>query len=147
MTILVPQLRLVELVDGVELQVVAEQLHEDEQDSLQGQVDGVVGSSLGDCLPFDYLNESMEEEGEFMKEGVAQLNAFVKKLYVFAEFACQQLDVHLALESGMPGVLNIRQPLLADLPDPAEFPSSQVGEDVIGEYGTRHSSESRNQVV
>lgn len=145
--VLDPQLLFIEVVDGVELNAFSEEPHQNEHDPLEGEVDGVVGDGLVDGLPLDDLDEGVEEEGELVEERVAELDAFVEEFDIFAELARQQLHVHLSLECGVPGLLDVREPLLAHLARPEQLPGRQVREHVLGEQSRRHAPQVGGQVV
>ena len=48
----------------------------------------------------------MDEKADLLEERVSELNSLVVELNVFAELAGQQLNEHLPLESGVPGLLD-----------------------------------------
>lgn len=79
----------------------------------------------------DDLYEGVDQQAQFLEEGVAELDGLVEELDVLAELAGQQLHEHLALEGRMPGLLHALQPLLAHRPHLEQLRGRQVREDMV----------------
>ena len=89
----------------------------------------------------------MNEQAEFLKEGVSELNGLVEELDVLAELTSQELYVHLTLEGSVPALLHALQPLLAHPTHLKELRGSQVGEDMVHEGIARHPAQGGDTVM